>query len=112
MESGFRPWETADDGARVRWTGGHASFFVRSDAEGITVPLRTTFASPSGGAVTVTLSVDDRPGGRLVLTDDSWHAMSLGLPEPGRRRLRRIDIRVDRTGPGNRGVEVRDVRLR
>ncbi|MEO8521396.1 MAG: hypothetical protein ABI603_08540, partial [Acidobacteriota bacterium] len=31
--SGLRGWETAADGARVRWAGGHASFFVPSDAQ-------------------------------------------------------------------------------
>ena len=112
MDSGFRPWEIRADGARVRWTGGHASFFVPSNAAGITVPMRTPFASPPAHPVTVTLAIDDRTAGGLVLDDGSWHEMAVSLTQPGRRRLRRIDIRVDRTGPGNRGVEVGEVRLR
>ena len=29
MDYGFRGWQTEADGTRYRWTGGHASFFVR-----------------------------------------------------------------------------------
>jgi hypothetical protein len=94
VESGFRSWETAADGTRYRWTGGHASFFVRADASEIAIPLRTTFAS-----------LDDRPARRLLLIDDQWQRVTLALPPRGGRRVRRVDIRVDRTRPGNRGVQ-------
>jgi hypothetical protein len=106
IESGFRSWETAADGTRFRWTGGHASFFVRSDAAGITVPIRTTFSSRSDGPVTVAFTIDDRPAERQLLTDDAWHRVRLVLPAGGSRRVRRIDIRVNPTRSGNRGVQV------
>jgi hypothetical protein len=111
-DSGFRPWETGTDGTRYRWTGGHASFFVRSGAREIGVPIRTTFATSSDGPVTVTLSIDDRPAERLLLADDGWQRLTLPLPPPGSRHVRRIDIQVNRTRPGNRGVQVGDVQAR
>ena len=57
----------------VSLDGGHASFFVRSDASAIDVPIRTSVAAPSDIPVTVTLTIDDRLVGRLVLNDDGWH---------------------------------------
>jgi hypothetical protein len=111
-ESGFRPWETATDGRRFRWTSGHASFFVRADASAITIPLRSTFSSSERGPVAVTLAIDDRLAQRVVLTDDTWHEVTLSLPLRGSRRVRRIDIRVDRTRPGNHGVEVAEIQPR
>ena len=112
METGFRGWGTTADGARARWTGGHASFFVRSNAAAIVIPIRTTFASPSDGPVTVTVAVDDRAAQQLVLTDDRWHAVTLPLPRQASRRVRRIDIRVNRTRAGNRGLLVGEVQAR
>jgi hypothetical protein len=112
MEAGFRPWETMAGGARARWTGGHASFFVRSDASTITMPIRTTFPRTSDSPVKVTLSIDDHVAQQLVLRDDRWHSITLSLPPPGSRRVRRVDIRADRTRPGNRGVLVGEPRTR
>ena len=47
-------------GARVRWTGGHASFFVPVDARAIELPLRTTFDHPGDWPITVSVAIDDR----------------------------------------------------
>jgi hypothetical protein len=112
LESGFRGWETAADGTRYRWTDGHASFFVRSEAIEIALPIRTTFLAPSDVPATVTLTIDDRPADRLVLTDDGWHRMTVRLPPHSGRRVRRIDLRVNRTRSGNRGVQVGEVQIR
>ena len=112
IESGFRGWEIGSDGARYRWTGGHASFFVRSNASAIDVPIRTSVAAPSDIPVTVTLTIDDRLVDRLVLNDDGWHLVTVQLPPRGARRVRRMDIRVDRTKDGNRGVQVGEVQVR
>jgi hypothetical protein len=111
VESGFRNWETAPDGTRYRWTSGHASFFVPSDASELEIPVRT-IAAPSNVAVTVSLSIDDRLAERLVLKDDEWHRVTVTLPPRGTRRVRRIDLRVDRTNIGNRGVQVGDLGIR
>lgn len=112
VDSGFRGWETGSDGTRYRWTDGHASFFVRSDASAIDVPIRTSVAAPSDIPVTVTLTIDDRLVDRLVLNDDGWHRAKVQLPPRGARRVRRMDIRVDRTKDGNRGVQVGEVQVR
>jgi hypothetical protein len=112
VESGFRGWETAADGRRYRWTDGHASFFVRSNASAAEIPIRTTVSTPSDVPVSVTLTIDDRLADQLVLNDDSWQRVKLRLPAPGSRRVRRIDIRVARTKAGNRGVQVGEVMVR
>jgi hypothetical protein len=112
VDSGFRRWETTADGTRYRWISGHASFFVRSDAEAIDIPVRTTVSLPTDVPVTVTVSVDDRFAAQLVLNDAAWQHAKVMMPARGSRRVRRIDIRVDRTKAGNRGVQVGDVRIR
>src|SRR5256885_13388212 len=38
---GFRPWDTDAHGERFRWTRGRGSFFVPSDATGITLKFRS-----------------------------------------------------------------------
>lgn len=106
VESGFRPWETARDGARYRWIGGHASFFVPSSAQAISIPLRTTFGGPEDLPISVTVTLDDRPAERLTLADGRWHRVMLSGLRPSHRRVRRVDIRADRTREGNRSVQV------
>ena len=107
--SGLRAWQTERDGARVRWMGGHASFFVPAAARTIEIPLRTTFAAHGEPPVTIAISIDDRPGDRIVLSDPSWHTSVLRLPPPGSRRVRRIDLRADRTREDNRAAAVGEV---
>ncbi len=111
MESGFRRWETAADGTRYRWTAGHASFFVPATATAIVIPTRTTFDERGQPPVLVSIAIDDRAADEFVLRDDEWRKHELLLPPPGRRRLRRIDVRVDRLRQGLRGVQVGEVRV-
>jgi hypothetical protein len=110
-ESGFRGWESDEAGARFRWMNAHASFFVRSTATSVTIPLRTTF---TGGdwPITVTVSIDDRLADRLELTDGAWHHSELRLPPPGGRRVRRIDIRASRSRPDDRTLRVGEIEVR
>jgi hypothetical protein len=108
LESGFRAWETGPDGRRYRWTSGHASFFVPSTMATIVIPAKTTFA-PGDPPVQLSVSIDDRPVMSELLTDERWLQQSVQLPPPGSRRLRRIDLRVDRVRAGNRGVQVGEV---
>jgi hypothetical protein len=109
--SGMRAWETDVDGSRVRWMGGHASLFVPASARAVEIPMRTTFDS-GDWPVTATVAVDDRLTGRIVLSDDEWHSMLVQLPTGGRRRVRRLDIRLDRTRDDNHGAAIGELRLR
>ncbi len=111
MESGFRQWETTANGTRYRWTGGHASFFVPAGARAIVIPTRTTFNDPTDPPVLVSIAIDDRRADEFVLYDAQWKSHELQLPPPGRRSLRRIDVRVDRLRPGLRGVQISEVRI-
>jgi hypothetical protein len=107
---GFRGWQAEADGTRFRWTGGHASFFVPATARSVRIPIRTTFA-PGDPAVLVSLAIDDRPADAIVLRDPAWQVRTLALPPPGRRKLRRIDIRVDRVREGNRGAQIGELQV-
>ena len=108
--SGFGGWERGTDGARFRWMGGHASFFVPSDARSVELPVRAGFVG-ADWPVTVSVSIDDRPADRIVLSDGDWHSMMLRLPSPGRRRVRRLDIRLDRTRDEDRGAAIGEPRI-
>jgi hypothetical protein len=111
MESGFRNWETGADGTRYRWIGGHASFFVPATAKAIVIPTRVSFDDPGEPAVFVSIAIDDRAADGFVLRNDEWRARELRLPPPGRRALRRIDIRVDRLRQGQRGAQIGEVKV-
>lgn len=110
--SGMRGWEADTNGTRFRWMGGHASMFVPSSARTVEIPLRTTFDQTDDRVITVNVSIDDRSADQLVLADAGWHAVVLRMPPPGSRRVRRIDIRLDRTRDDNRGAAVGEVRVR
>jgi hypothetical protein len=86
--------------------GGHASLFVPSDAQAAEIPLRATFDAPGDWPILVSVSLDDRPVDRLVLVDATWRQAVVRLPPPGGRRVRRIDIRVDRMREDNRGAAI------
>lgn len=109
VSSGMRDWQMDASGRRYRWMGGHASLFVRADARSVSIPVRTTFDAAGDRPITVTISIDDRPGDRFVLGDPLWHLSTLRLPPPGGRKVRRIDIRVDHTREDNRGAAVGDL---
>lgn len=111
MTSGLREWETAADGTRYRWTGGHASFFVPSDANAVEIPVRTNFDTANSGPVVVTVTLDDRLVDRIVLTDAAWRYSLFRLPPPGGRRARRIDVRVDRLRDDNHGAAMGEIRI-
>lgn len=110
--SGMRGWETDARGLRYRWMGGHASFFVPAGARAVEIPIHTTFDGTGDWPITVSASIDDRLGDQVVLTDGQWRSIVLRMPPPGSRKVRRIDIRVDRTREDNRGAAVGEVRLR
>ena len=109
VTSGMRPWEMDASGRRYRWMGGHASLFVPSDARLVSMPVRTTFDRVDDPPITLTIAIDDRPADRLVLKDAHWQLSTVRLPARGSRRVRRIDIRVDRTRDDNRGAAIGEV---
>lgn len=108
--SGFRGWERGTDGKRFRWMGGHASFFVPSDARSVELPVRTSFLGEDW-PITVSVSIDDRAADRIVLADGEWHSIILRLPPPGRRKVRRVDIRLDRTRDEDHGAAIGEPRI-
>ncbi|HEX6974233.1 MAG TPA: hypothetical protein VF147_07525 [Vicinamibacterales bacterium] len=110
--SGLRRWETDRDGTRFRWTSGHASFFVPSDWAIVDLPMRATFDSPADWPITATVTIDDRPADRITFTDGAWRLATLRLPPRGDRKVRRIDIRLDRTRDDNRGLQLGEVARR
>jgi hypothetical protein len=109
MSSGMRGWETGPDGARFRWTAPHASFFVPADARDMRLRLRTTFDRPGEWPIALSISIDDVPVDRLVLSDSSWRESIVRLPARGSRRVRRVDIRADRAREDNRAVQLGEV---
>jgi hypothetical protein len=111
ITSGLGGWEIADDGTRYRWAGSHASFFVPSDARRIVLPVRAPFDTPSDWPITATISLDDRDVERLTLREDGWRRVVVTLPPRGSRRVRRVDIRLDRTRRENQGVQIGEVEI-
>ena len=107
--SGMRSWETDGSGTRMRWMGGHASFFVAADARTIEIPIRTAFERSDDWPITVNVSIDDRPANRVVLTDAAWRRIVLTMPPRGSRKVRRIDLRMDRTRDDNRAAAIGEV---
>ena len=112
VSSGLGSWRADAAGVRYRLMGGRGSFFVRSDATSMTVPVRARFSSPMDPRVTATFSIDDRPVERLVLTDGNWRAVTIHLRRPTGRRVRRVDIHVDRTNRWNHGLDVGTIEVR
>ena len=107
--TGLRGWEERPGEPRYRWSGGHASFFVGSDAAGIVIPISITFDEHDRRPMIVTISIDDRVAARTELTGAAWQRITLPLPPPGRRHVRRIDIRTSVTREDNHGVRIGEV---
>jgi hypothetical protein len=109
--SGLGDWQS-DAGTRFRWMGGHASFFVQSDRQVVIVPLRATFDRPADWPIVATVTIDDRPADRVVLSDSAWRRCILRMPRGASRRTRRIDIRVNRMRDNARGAQVGEIEER
>ena len=106
VTSGLGSWETDRDGTRYRWTAGHASFFVPSSAEFVTFRLRAPKDDPRDWPITATITIDDRPADVIKVSEDEWSAVRLRVPSRTERKVRRIDIKVDRVRSQNRGVQL------
>jgi hypothetical protein len=103
--SGLRPWQQ-EQGIRYRWSGGHASFFVPSAARQIHVPVATTFDGRGADPMVVNFFLDGRKAASVLLTDDRWTTVTIDMPPPGSRRVRRVDLRTSVTREDNHGVRL------
>ena len=101
VTSGLRPWEEDPPGTLFRWTAGRGTFFVPSSATSMTLPLRAVFPGPDGTPVTVDVRDDGRWLATIELNDPAaWIRTTVPLKRyAGRRRFRRIDLRVSRVVP-------------
>lgn len=111
VTSGFGPWMEEDDGTRFRWTAGRASFFIPSDVRELRLPIRSVKDTPGDWPITVTITADDRVVERVRLEDERWQELRIGVPGTSARRVRRIDLHLDRVRRGQRGVLVGEARL-
>lgn len=101
VTSGMKPWDRDESGVLYRWTEGHASFYIPSNVQTMTVPLRSAVAGPDGAPVKVELRQDGAILGSIELTTPSaWTRPTFTLrPSKTRRPFQRIDLRVSRTFP-------------
>jgi hypothetical protein len=101
VTSGLRPWEEDPPGTLFRWTAGRGTFFVPSNATSMTLPLRAVFPGLDGAPVTVDVRDDGRWLATIELNDpEAWIRTTVPLKRyAGRRRFRRIDLRVSRVVP-------------
>ena len=104
--TGLRRWERSPEGVPFRWSGGHASFFVPSDAHSVRIPVATTFDDRGAAPMVVTLTIDGAGAARLLLTDRAWQEVTLSMPPRGSRRVRRVDVRTSVTREDNHGVQL------
>jgi hypothetical protein len=115
VTSGLRPWEEDPPGTLFRWTAGRATFFVPSNATTMIVPLRSVFPGPNGAPVKVEIRDNGRSVATIVLSDpEEWVRAMVPLTRAsGRRRFRRIDLRVSRVvNPFALGVMTGEVEVR
>lgn len=109
--TGLWAWERAEDGIPFRWSTSHASFFVPSDAGTVLLPVSTTFGAGGDKPMLVTITIDDERAARVLLEDAQWKPVTLTLPKPGSRRVRRVDVRTSLTRDDNRGVRIGELTL-
>ena len=112
--TGLRGWQRGPDGTAYRWSGAHASFFVPSEAKQVRIPLATIFdpRQPQGDEpMLVTLTIDDQRAGRALLASPRPETVTIDVPPRGSRRVRRVDVRTNRTREGNYGVMIGPVSM-
>jgi hypothetical protein len=95
------------DGRPVRWTRGHAVFYIPSSAATLAIPLRARRPRRGFLPVTVRVSIDDVLVDEIVIADEQWQVsnVAVGRMAGTWRRYRRVDLRLSRTlGPQRAGV--------
>ncbi len=106
VTAGLADFETDGDGTRYRWTRGRGSFFVPAANEFVTFRIRAPKEDPADWPITATVTIDDRPADVIKVSDQEWSLVRLRLPSRAGRKVRRIDIKLDRVRAGNRGVQL------
>ena len=107
VTSGLGPVAADVDGRPVRWTRGHAVFYIPSSAVTLAIPLRVHRPRRGFLPVTVRVSIDDAFVDEIVIADELWHVsnVAVGRLRATSRRYRRVDLRLSRTwGPQLAGV--------
>jgi hypothetical protein len=98
VTSGLGPVIADVDGRPVRWTRGHAVFYIPSPAATLAIPLRAHRPRRGFLPVTVLVSIDDALVDEIVIADEQWHVSSVAVGRrPTSRRYRRVDLRLSRT---------------
>ena len=94
---GFYPWETAEDGRRVRWTGRYGSLFVPAEIARVYIPVRVPVDRRAIAPMPIDIVISGQRRGR-VLVGSNWGTLDLWLPQVAPPvRYKRIDLRVART---------------
>jgi O-antigen ligase len=88
---GLFAWGTEPDGARCRWSGPRATFFVDGRAQLVEIPL--SGAMPSGGVQHVEVRVDGRLANRVEVGHE-WQRLRTLLPSSSSAAFHRIDLTV------------------
>ena len=109
--TGLRPWQRAEDGTAFRWSAAHSSFFVPSDAGVVLLPVSTTFDADGDQPMLITVAIDDVRAARVLVEDAHWKQLTLTLPKPGSRRVRRIDIRASVPRGGDRRFRIGEMKV-
>ncbi len=94
---GFFEWETAEDGARFRWTGEYASLFVPPDVRRVEIPVRVPPGARNLPPISVEARIDDRRQDGIAV-GDQWSTIVVDLPDaPPPAQWKRVNLHVDRT---------------
>jgi O-antigen ligase len=95
--SGVSRWQRLDDGGRFRWAGGRSTFYVRSSATALTIPLRHGGRTP--GPVVVRIYLDGVEANRIELGPDrGWQQVRLLLLRQSNRPWRRVELHAVQPG--------------
>ena len=91
---GLSAWQPGTDGSRYRWAGAHATFFVRSAARWVEIPLR--HGPQPAQNVHVRFFIDGREADTVLLPDDAqWHVVRLMLMRRREATYSRIDLQIE-----------------
>ena len=84
---GFSLWQREANGARYRWAGGRATFYVPSSAQAVRIPLRHGTEGP--GTLELRIFLEGREADRVLLrAGDEWKTVRLVLGDASRHRSR------------------------